>query len=101
MHTLGTANGKYATTEFVCHYCLIELTVLTRTVDHIIPRASGGLDIRINRIGSCRPCNSAKSDTWPTCFCSQCRKTQRYHWEHFRINKENPGKRNQEPNPNY
>lgn len=90
-HTLGTANGQYVTDDFTCHYCLRSLTVVTRTKDHIVPRALGGMDTRQNIVMSCRSCNSAKANTWPTCKCSKCAKTRRTHWEVLRIS--DPGKK--------
>lgn len=36
-----------------------------RTVDHVIPRAKGGRDVRNNRVTSCYRCNQRKRDTLP------------------------------------
>jgi hypothetical protein len=68
-----------------CHLCHNPLTVLTRTREHIVPRALGGLDTRWNVNYACRSCNSEKANTWPWCSCSQCARSRRRHWEMLRI----------------
>ena len=80
-----TPEQECVTDAFTCHLCHKKLTVLTRTKEHIVPRAMGGLDIRWNITMACRACNSAKSNTFPWCSCSQCSRTRRRHWEMFRI----------------
>lgn len=70
-----------------CHYCDAELDTRKRevTIDHVVLRGRGGLDIRWNIVPACRTCNGLKGDKWPTCDCSFCRRTQRRHWERFGI----------------
>lgn len=70
---------------YECHYCHDVLTKNEVTKDHIVPRAVGGIDERLNIVDSCRECNGKKADAWPTCMCNKCRKTRRLHWEAFRI----------------
>jgi len=53
---MTTKNGTKVTDASVCHYCLTELTVLTRTKDHVVPKSIGGMDIRSNIVWACRPC---------------------------------------------
>ena len=42
-----------------CAYC----QEVGGTIDHIIPRANGGLDVPNNRIGACPHCNLLKAET--------------------------------------
>ena len=44
----------------LCAYCECQLTLKTVTRDHVIPRASGGLDGRNNIKAACGRCNRAK-----------------------------------------
>lgn len=50
----------------VCHYCKRLMTMqsdhltLMCTIDHVIPRAHGGLDVRSNIVGACTQCNTAR-----------------------------------------
>lgn len=74
----------------VCHYCQRELVGhgsddLAPTRDHVVPRALGGLDVRWNRVWSCRACNSDKADKYPSCTCAFCSRTRRRHWEQLGI----------------
>jgi 5-methylcytosine-specific restriction endonuclease McrA len=54
----------YATNPLVCAYCNEALTRKNGscTIDHIIPRAVGGISIPDNLTIACRACNSEKSD---------------------------------------
>lgn len=51
----GTENRK-------CFYCQVPLSLSTRTVDHLTPRALGGSNDISNLVLCCRPCNNAKAD---------------------------------------
>lgn len=79
------------TDDFTCHLCHKKLTVLTRTREHIVPRALGGLDVRWNLTMACRECNSAKANIFPWCSCGVCSKSRRRHWELLRIKDPNKG----------
>lgn len=43
-----------------CKYCLCKLNYKNVTRDHVIARATGGLDHRDNIVAACAPCNHAK-----------------------------------------
>ncbi|CCF19105.1 protein of unknown function [Pseudorhizobium banfieldiae] len=43
-----------------CKYCLVRLTYKNVTRDHVIARATGGLDHRNNIVAACERCNKAK-----------------------------------------
>ena len=50
-----------------CAYCACEMTLTlnksnTATIDHIIPKAQGGLSNEFNEVASCSDCNNWKSD---------------------------------------
>lgn len=45
-----------------CYYCGGRLTPSTRTIDHIIPIARGGPNIKDNRCWACSKCNKEKMD---------------------------------------
>lgn len=45
-----------------CSYCKKKLTDEIRTLDHLYPRAIGGVSITNNLKPSCQKCNSAKGD---------------------------------------
>lgn len=44
-----------------CHYC----GNLATTVDHVVPKASGGSGRKVNLVPACYSCNQSKADTWP------------------------------------
>ena len=47
----------------LCFYCLRSLTVLVRTIDHVVPRAQSGRNTYRNLVSCCRDCNSKKGQT--------------------------------------
>ena len=49
-----------------CSYCGYEDPVMT--VDHIIPRSKGGLDIMENLLPACRKCNYSRGNRMPGSF---------------------------------
>lgn len=50
--------------EPLCRHCLAHgLTVPSADVDHILPKAHGGSDERVNLQGLCHPCHSVKTNT--------------------------------------
>ncbi len=63
----------------VCHYCDGEFPKDQMTRDHIIPKSRGGRTNYRNLIGSCLPCNQAKSSEPPTCICDRCVRAYQYH----------------------
>lgn len=76
-----------------CHYCKALLTRRNYTKDHIVPLSKNGKDERWNIVDSCRSCNEAKADKWPTadiCNCRFCRKSVRIHREAYKIKPPKP-----------
>jgi 5-methylcytosine-specific restriction endonuclease McrA len=47
----------------LCFYCLRSLTVLVRTIDHVVPQAQSGRNSYRNLVSCCRDCNSKKGQT--------------------------------------
>lgn len=45
-----------------CWYCGQVTPVPMRTVDHVVPRASGGRSSKRNMVMACRDCNTAKGN---------------------------------------
>lgn len=45
-----------------CYFCGCPLTPSNRTIDHLIPLARGGRNIRTNRVWCCSKCNKEKMD---------------------------------------
>lgn len=54
--------------EFQCFYCNDRLNDFNRTVDHIIPKAMGGILSNDNKVFACKRCNQFKADTDPEMF---------------------------------
>lgn len=48
-----------------CQYCGTKLSASQITIDHVIPRAQGGITSFINCVVSCQMCNSKKADRTP------------------------------------
>ena len=48
--------------DFICQYCGKELSKYECTVDHVIPKSSGGESSWENCVTSCKPCNNRKGD---------------------------------------
>lgn len=48
-----------------CHWCGIDLTDETATIDHVIPLSRGGLDNDNNRKLACAPCNNKRGNDMP------------------------------------
>lgn len=46
----------------VCAYCRKFCTPSDWNVDHVVPLSKGGSNARVNKIGSCKACNTAKAD---------------------------------------
>lgn len=51
--------------QFLCCYCNKALNSNTLTVDHIVPKAQGGITSWLNCVSSCSKCNSYKNDRTP------------------------------------
>ena len=49
--------------NYICQYCGISKTPLT--VDHVIPKGSGGADLWENLVTACKPCNQKKGNKTP------------------------------------
>lgn len=49
-----------------CFYCCVSLTMESVTMDHVMPLAKGGSNSRSNLVAACAPCNSFKSNRYPT-----------------------------------
>lgn len=52
-----------------CHYCQRRHGA---TVDHIVPRCVGGLNLTWNIVLACSGCNGAKGNKPPECECGVC-----------------------------
>lgn len=48
-----------------CQYCLKKLSASQITIDHVIPRAQGGVTSFVNCVVSCQSCNNSKADRTP------------------------------------
>lgn len=57
-----------------CHYCPDRPGA---TDDHIVPKALGGSNRRLNIVPACQRCNGTKGDRWPTCQCERCTTARR------------------------
>ncbi len=55
--------------KLICHYCK---SARATTSDHIVPKVMGGPQSMWNIQPACGPCNSAKTDSWPSCTCEKC-----------------------------
>lgn len=51
--------------NFVCQYCWKELRTNSATIDHILPRSSGGQNTFQNCVTSCWDCNNQKGNRTP------------------------------------
>lgn len=58
-----------------CHYCGDVAT----TTDHIVPKALGGVDVRLNQVDACVPCNKAKGSDFPQDHCPKCTRAIAWH----------------------
>jgi hypothetical protein len=48
-----------------CHWCDIELTIETATMEHIVPLDAGGLNNFNNYTLACEPCNTKRGNKMP------------------------------------
>jgi len=48
-----------------CQYCNRKLSASQVTMDHVIPRAQGGITSFVNCVVSCQACNNKKADRTP------------------------------------
>lgn len=53
---------QYAINVTNCHYCGCNLNEATATVDHFVPRSSGGTNEPDNLVAACLTCNTTKKD---------------------------------------
>jgi 5-methylcytosine-specific restriction endonuclease McrA len=51
----------FARDEYRCQYCGDRAD----SIDHVVPRSRGGLDVWDNLAAACRPCNTRKRDRTP------------------------------------
>ena len=49
----------------ICQFCGRKLTASQITIDHVLPRAQGGITSFINCVVSCQDCNNRKADKTP------------------------------------
>lgn len=48
-----------------CQYCGVKLTASQITIDHVLPRAQGGITSFVNCVVACQLCNNQKADKTP------------------------------------
>jgi len=48
--------------NFKCQYCGKTFSERSLTIDHVIPRAKGGITSWVNTVAACKPCNAKKKD---------------------------------------
>jgi len=58
--SLGTRYSIFLRDGYICQYCNKKLGKKEQTLDHIIPKASGGLTSFWNCVAACRKCNQKK-----------------------------------------
>jgi 5-methylcytosine-specific restriction endonuclease McrA len=46
--------------DYACAYCRAPLGVREATLDHVVPKAKGGLTVKQNLVACCLQCNAAK-----------------------------------------
>ena len=51
--------------RFKCQYCGHKVTTTSMTVDHVVPRAQGGITRWENVVTCCQDCNAKKKDRTP------------------------------------
>lgn len=51
--------------QHMCMYCGQELSRLSLTRDHVLPRSRGGQDVWTNVVSACKPCNQRKGARLP------------------------------------
>lgn len=56
------SNRKFKNKYNTCFYCLSLLNRTSKTIDHIVPVAKGGLSVLSNKVISCTECNRQKGD---------------------------------------
>ncbi len=49
----------------MCQYCGVKLTASQITIDHVLPRAQGGITSFTNCVTCCHACNNKKADRTP------------------------------------
>ncbi len=49
----------------ICQYCCLKLNNHQVTIDHVLPRAQGGVTSFINCVVACQTCNNKKDDRTP------------------------------------
>lgn len=59
------AKRRLLKTRPFCHWCDIELTAETATLEHIVPLKRGGLDHHNNMTLACKPCNEGRGHDMP------------------------------------
>ena len=57
-----TRKNLYIRDRGTCQYCGDHLTYEKSTIDHVLPKSKGGLDLWNNIVLSCAPCNYKKGN---------------------------------------
>lgn len=65
IRTRPSARNIFLRDDYQCQYCGEFFVSQNLTLDHVIPRAQGGLDVWENLVTCCQPCNGRKADRTP------------------------------------
>jgi 5-methylcytosine-specific restriction endonuclease McrA len=83
---ITTADARAVLNGATCHYCG---SVYLLGLDHVVPMAKGGPNIRANLVPACRACNSSKyrgnqPHRWAREYdaCTRCKRTASKHHGH-------------------
>lgn len=60
-----SSEGVYARDKYVCQYCAKQFLGKLLTMDHVIPKAQGGVKSWDNIVTACGPCNKRKGNRTP------------------------------------
>lgn len=55
----------YSRDRHLCAYCGNQFNSKELTIDHVVPKSKGGLNLWTNVVSSCKPCNHKKGNKTP------------------------------------
>lgn len=67
-----------------CHYCKVVMDKPSRSpnsvsADHVVPRASGGVNSLYNLVLACEKCNNGYGSQYIKCHCDFCKRARYLH----------------------
>jgi 5-methylcytosine-specific restriction endonuclease McrA len=79
MSRFGKLRRRLLSEDPRCVYCGEIVTIRNSSIDHVVPRASGGVSTQNNLVLTCKRCNQRKADLSPQEIVAWARRVASVH----------------------